>query len=64
MIAQRYKLNMNQVWIVGDNPESEIAAGNELGMNTVQILRPGILESGKAHYTIQSFHELKGLINK
>ncbi|MDN5285501.1 MAG: hypothetical protein JWR38_1775 [Mucilaginibacter sp.] len=64
MIAGRYKLNMNQVWIVGDNPESEIAVGNELGMNTVQILRPGIVESGKANYTIQSFHELKGLINK
>jgi FMN phosphatase YigB (HAD superfamily) len=62
MIAQRYQLKANQVWIVGDNPDSEIAAGNDLGMNTVQILRPGVEQSDKAKYIIRSFHELKDLI--
>jgi putative hydrolase of the HAD superfamily len=63
-IAERYKVQPEQVWIIGDNPDSEIAAGNALGMNTVQILRPGVDRSDKSHYTITSFYELKMLIHK
>ena len=39
-IAYRYNLKPSQIWIIGDNPDSEIAAGNALGMNTVQISQP------------------------
>lgn len=63
MLAERYLLKPEQFWVVGDNPESEIAAGNELGMNTVQILRPGVEVSTTANFTITSFYELKHLIN-
>jgi FMN phosphatase YigB (HAD superfamily) len=62
MLSERYQLKPEQVWVVGDNPDSEIAAGNELGMNTVQILRPGVEPSNEAKFTINSFYELKGLI--
>ncbi len=32
-----------EVMVVGDNPVSELAAGRNLGMVTVQILRPGVV---------------------
>lgn len=63
-IAQDYNLIPDLVWIVGDNPDSEITAGNELGMKTVQIIRPGIEQSDKASYLVCSFFELNDLISK
>jgi putative hydrolase of the HAD superfamily len=61
-IAAQHQLTADQVWIVGDNPDAEIAAGNALGMKTVQILRPGIAKGDTALHVIHSFHELKSLI--
>jgi FMN phosphatase YigB (HAD superfamily) len=63
-IAHDYQLIPDLVWIVGDNPDSEITAGNELGMKTVQIIRPGVEQSDKASYVIASFYELNDLITK
>jgi FMN phosphatase YigB (HAD superfamily) len=64
-IAAKYKLNPDQVWIVGDNPDAEITAGNELGMITV--LRTGIEQtkiSGEPMFTITSFYELKKIVTE
>ena len=47
-----------EVLVIGDHPESEIAAGNRLGMPTVQILRPGVEEGTTAKFVIRSFREL------
>ena len=47
------------VLVVGDNPDSEIAAGNRLGMKTIQILRPGVPRSDTATAHIHSLSELK-----
>jgi len=47
--------------VVGDHPESEIEAGNRLGMRTVQMLRPGVPPSATAHAQIHSRRELKVL---
>ncbi|MDB5021447.1 MAG: hypothetical protein JWQ28_2574 [Pedobacter sp.] len=63
-IAHDNDLIPDLVWIVGDNPDSEITAGNELGMKTVQIIRPGIEQSDKASYVISSFFELNDLVTK
>ncbi len=63
-IASKYRLPSHQVWIVGDNPESEIGAGKELHMRTVQILRPGVDKSPVADFHISTFHELKQVIEK
>jgi putative hydrolase of the HAD superfamily len=41
-ILQDYKLSPGNTLVVGDNPDSEIVAGRNLGMPTVQILRPGV----------------------
>lgn len=57
-------LRAERTWVVGDNARSEIAAGNQLGMITVQILRPGIERSDEARYTVKNLPELKTLIER
>lgn len=44
--------------VVGDNADSEIAAGNSLGIPTVQTLRPHVPRSDTARYHISSLAEL------
>ena len=56
------KAEPESVLVVGDNPDSEIQAGNALGMRTVQILRPGIPRGDNATYYIQTLAELKALV--
>jgi FMN phosphatase YigB (HAD superfamily) len=63
-IAKNSGLPPEQIWIVGDNPEAEIKAGNLLGMNTVHIARPGVEPSDLAKYKVRNFDELKSLIEK
>lgn len=50
------------VIIVGDNPDSEIDAGNSLGLRTVQILRPGVVRSEKAGHHIHGLLELNSIL--
>jgi putative hydrolase of the HAD superfamily len=61
-ILQNSNLSPGEVLVVGDNPESEIAAGIRLGMTTVQTLRPGVPRGDNAAYHIHSLHELKALL--
>ncbi|MHC1767376.1 MAG: HAD family hydrolase [Verrucomicrobiia bacterium] len=61
-ILQNYRLLSGQVLIVGDNHDSEIAAGARLGIRTVQTLRPGVPRSPAATHHIQTLHELKPLL--
>ena len=51
-----------QVLVVGDNPDSEIEVGNRLGIQTVQILRPGVPLTDNATFHIQSLAELRELL--
>lgn len=62
-ILHDYRLQPGEVLIVGDNHDSEIAAGGRLGIRTVQTLRPGVPPSPAATYHIQTLHELKPLLN-
>ena len=57
-ILKAHRLKAEEVVVVGDNPDSEIAAGNQLGMMTVQILRPGVPATEKAKRRIGSLREL------
>jgi putative hydrolase of the HAD superfamily len=52
----------HEVLVVGDSAESEIAAGNELGLTTVQILREGVVRSPAAKHHIEGLAELEGLL--
>jgi FMN phosphatase YigB (HAD superfamily) len=61
-ILERHGFDPRGVLVVGDNPESEIAAGNRLGMVTVQILRPGIDRGTTARHYIADLSELHRLL--
>lgn len=57
-IQEKYKLKAENVMVIGDNPVSEIAAGNQLGMVTVQVLRSGVIKDETAKYHIADFNKL------
>ncbi len=57
-ILETYQLAPADVFVVGDNPDSEIEAGNRLGLTTVQILRPGVPRADNATLYIHSLIEL------
>jgi putative hydrolase of the HAD superfamily len=61
-ILKTYHLSPEEVLIVGDNPDSEIEAGNRLGIRTVQILRAGVPRGSNATHYVHSLSELKGLV--
>jgi FMN phosphatase YigB (HAD superfamily) len=63
-IAAEGSFAPGEVLVVGDHPESEIAAGNRLGMPTVQILRPGVVEGTTAKFVISSFRDLPGILSR
>jgi len=50
--------------VIGDNPDSEIAAGNNLGMITVQILRRPTMLKGEADYHVKDLYKVKELLKK
>ena len=58
-ILKTWQLIPADVLVVGDNPDSEIADGNRLGMATIQILRPGVSASMAATHRITNLNELK-----
>lgn len=62
-IVERNQYGLHEALVVGDNPASEIQAGNELGLGTIQILRPGISRSPKAKHHIESLLELPALLS-
>ncbi len=61
-ILAEYKLQKEEVLVVGDNPRSELQAAKELGIIAIQSLRPGVQKWGDADYHIESFSELAALI--
>ena len=63
-ILERKELRPEEVIVVGDNPDSEIDAGNRLGIRTVQILRPGVPRADSATYYVETFADLKALLEK
>lgn len=61
-ILNTHQFSPAEVLVVGDNPDSELAAGDRLGIPTVQILRPGVAPSTLATHHIRTLHELKALV--
>ena len=57
-LMRSHQLASARMLIVGDNPDSELAAGRKLGIRTVQTLRPGVPRDPQATHHITSFHEL------
>jgi putative hydrolase of the HAD superfamily len=61
-ILQHADLVADQVVVLGDSAESEIAAGSRLGMITVQIVREGIVAAERADFRIRSCAELPEIL--
>lgn len=51
-------IHPNLVYVIGDNPNSELKAGFELGLNTIQVSKLGQEKSEYANYCISDFNEL------
>jgi FMN phosphatase YigB (HAD superfamily) len=62
-IIAEHNLVPEKIYVIGDNPNSEIQAGNHLNLNTIQIVRENIEKGNNAKYYINSFEELKNIIN-
>ncbi len=52
-----------EIWVIGDNPESEIKSGKDLGMKTIQRKSKSKDFSEFADFKIESFEELEEIIN-
>jgi putative hydrolase of the HAD superfamily len=63
-ILLKQRLTAAEVLVIGDNADSEIAAGARLGMPTVQTLRPGVPFTANATFHVHSLPELKELISR
>jgi HAD superfamily hydrolase (TIGR01549 family) len=61
-MLERRGLNPEEVLVVGDNADSEIEAGNRLGITTVQVLRPGVPRTSKATHHIHGLVDLRPLL--
>ncbi len=61
-IMVRHNLVPSEICVVGDNPLSELRAGKELGMLTVQTLRPTVKRTEEADHHIYHFAELRELV--
>lgn len=60
-ILKEHGYRPERVLVVGDDPDSELLAGRELGLVTVLYDPGGKHKAGTADYSIRSFHELAQL---
>lgn len=60
-IVSRHDLRPQDVFVVGDNPDSELAAARRLGLVTVQTLRPGVTRGPALHH-VTGLAELAALV--
>jgi putative hydrolase of the HAD superfamily len=63
-ILDEHGLAPREVLVVGDNPESEIAAANRVGTVTAQIIRPGVSYAERAEHHLITLDELPDLVHR
>lgn len=61
-LLQKTKYSTSQIMVIGDNPQSELEAGKNLGMTTVQLIKLGQQASEIADFHIESYTELKDIL--
>ena len=59
----RHGLERHEVLVVGDNPQSELAAARRLGVRAVQILRPHVVRADDVPEHVADLGELRALID-
>ena len=63
-IMKRFGYSTDDVLVVGDDPESEIRAAKELGIDTVLYSKEKLHDPSVATYSISHFAELKNITEK
>lgn len=63
-MLERYNLNPKEVLVIGDDPESEIKAGNDLQMPTVLYDRMNEYDDSQATHRIHNYSELAAVIER
>jgi FMN phosphatase YigB (HAD superfamily) len=61
-LMARHELAREDVLVVGDNVESELAAARRLGVPSVQTLRPGVMPAPDVRLRVANLRELEGLV--
>lgn len=61
-IARQAGFPPRQVLVIGDDPQSELAAGRALGMVTIQLLRPGVVPAVDVDMRLAGLRELVDLV--
>ncbi len=61
-LMMRHQWQPSELLVIGDSASSEITAGRNLGITTVQILRPGVIPTDLADYQIRTLRELVVLL--
>ena len=61
-LMARYALGREDVLVVGDNVESELAAARRLGLARVQTLRAGVVPAPDVRYRVANLDELRDLL--
>lgn len=61
-LVDEFGLIAENTFVIGDNADSEIKAGNALNMITIQMLRKGVVKGNNAKHYIRSFEELQTII--
>ncbi len=62
-LLTRYGWKPSEVLVIGDNPLSELRSAKDLGIISVQTLRPTVANSDIASHHIESLSELQGIID-
>jgi putative hydrolase of the HAD superfamily len=63
-IMEQYGYRNKDLLVIGDDPESEIKAGQDLGIPTYLYDPESRFKSGNVTYHEQSYHKLKWLIDQ
>jgi putative hydrolase of the HAD superfamily len=63
-LAKQYDAQPREVMIIGDNPEVELAAGQMLGMVTVQIVRRDNVLKGHPDYQVKDLYAVEKLLER
>jgi len=63
-IMENYDYQKEELLVIGDDPESEIKAAQDLGIPTYLYDPESRFKSGKVSYHEQSYHKLKWLIEE
>ena len=61
-VLTEHRLAATDVAVLGDSAESELAAGQRIGLWTIQILREGVPAAPNAHWRIRDLSELPAVL--